>query len=66
MAREDAYKVAQRNASKAWDGADFRSSIESDPDVSSRLSAKEIDECFDLSHHLRFVEHTLQAAGITN
>ncbi|MGI8923286.1 MAG: adenylosuccinate lyase [Fimbriimonadales bacterium] len=64
MAREDAYKVAQRNASKAWEGEDFRASVEADPDVVSRLTADEVAECFDLNHHLRHVDHTLRSAGI--
>jgi hypothetical protein len=34
------------------------------PDVNSRLSATEVAECFDLQHHLRHVQHTLQAAGV--
>ena len=64
MLREDAYKVAQRNASKAWEGEDFRKSVEADPDVSSRLSKEEVAECFDLQHHLRHVQHTLKASGV--
>lgn len=53
MSREDAYKVAQRNAAAAWDGVDFQSSVKTDPDVSERLSVMEIEELFDLDHHLR-------------
>ncbi len=64
MLREDAYKVAQRNASKAWEGEDFRASVETDPDVVSRLSKREVAECFDFEHHLRHVPHTLKAAGV--
>jgi adenylosuccinate lyase len=64
MLREDAYKVAQRNAEKAWEGEDFRKAVEADPDVTSHLSAAEVAECFDLQHHLRHVQHTLRAAGV--
>jgi len=64
MLREDAYKVAQRNASRAWEGADYRSAIEADPDVKARLSPAEVAECFDLDHHLRHVGHTLKASGV--
>ncbi|MBX7134095.1 MAG: adenylosuccinate lyase [Fimbriimonadaceae bacterium] len=64
MAREDAYKVAQRNAAKAWEGHDFRLSIESDPDVAERLSADEVSEIFSLEHHLRHAEHTASAVGL--
>jgi adenylosuccinate lyase len=64
MSREDAYKVAQRNAAKAWDGHDFRASVSNDPDVQSRLSPTQVDELFSLEHHLRHVPHTLCATGI--
>lgn len=53
MSREAAYKVAQSNAAKAWDGKDFRSAIEEDPEVTSRLEPNELDEIFSLEHHLR-------------
>jgi len=64
MSREDAYKVAQRNAAKAWEGADFKSSVENDPDVKQRLKPEQVEELFSLEHHLRNAEHTLQAVGI--
>ncbi len=53
MSREGAYKVAQRHAARAWEGVDFKTSVASDPDVASRLSAAELEECFSLAHHLR-------------
>lgn len=53
--REEAYKIAQRNAARAWDGEDYRSCVTEDPDVRSRLSPEEIDEVFSLEHHLRHV-----------
>jgi len=64
MSREEAYRVVQRNAAKAWEGEDFRKCIESDSEVNSLLSSEEIAVCFDLNHHLRHVEHTLRAVGI--
>jgi adenylosuccinate lyase len=53
MSREGAYKVAQRNAAKAWEGADFKSTVQSDPDVQKRLSKEQVEEAFSLEHHLR-------------
>lgn len=64
MSREAAYKVAQRNAAKAWDGKDFKSEVAADPDVTSRLTQTEVEELFSLEHHLRHASHTLQATGI--
>jgi adenylosuccinate lyase len=64
MAREDAYKVAQRNAAKSWEGEDFRTSVTNDPDVQSRLTQEQIDEIFSLEHHLRHAGHTIAAVGL--
>jgi adenylosuccinate lyase len=64
MSREVAYKVAQRNAAKAWDGADFKSAVANDPDVSERLTPEQIEELFSLAHHLRFARHAIEAVGL--
>lgn len=64
MSREAAYKVAQRNAAKAWEGSDFKTSVESDPDVVERLTKEQVEEIFSLDHHLRHAAYTLKAVGI--
>lgn len=64
LAREHAYKVAQRNAALAWEGADFKSSVFNDPDVKQMLTPEEVEQLFSLGHHLRNVDHTLKASGI--
>ncbi len=53
LAREDAYKVAQRNAAKTWEGANFKESVEQDETVVKMLTKDQIEELFDLAHHLR-------------
>lgn len=64
LSREDAYKVAQRNASQAWEGNDFRTLISQDPEVKRLLSDEEVEQIFSLEHHLRNAKHTLTATGI--
>lgn len=64
MSREAAYKVAQRNAAKAWEGHDFKTSVAEDPDVRERLTPEQVEELFSLEHHLRHAGHTLIATGI--
>lgn len=65
MSREAAYKVAQRNAAKAWEGEDFKTSVENDPDVKERLTSEQVEELFSLDHHLRHASYTLEAVGIS-
>ncbi|MCG9894839.1 MAG: hypothetical protein MH204_05135, partial [Fimbriimonadaceae bacterium] len=64
LARADAYKIAQRNAAKAWDGRDFRTSVYEDPDVRAALSDEDLEEIFSLDHHLRNAGHSLIAVGL--
>ena len=63
LSREEAYKTAQANAAKAWAGADFRKSVESDPTVLSHLSPQAVADIFSLEHHLRHRRHTLDAVN---
>ena len=54
--REDAYRLVQRNAMKVWAGeGDFLSLLKADPDVSAKLSGKELEANFDLGYHLKHV-----------
>ena len=64
LARADAYKVAQRNAAAAWDGADFKTSVYADETVQANLSSEELDEIFSLEHHLRNAGHSLSVTGL--
>jgi adenylosuccinate lyase len=57
LAREDAYRLVQRNAMRAWQGeGDFLSLLEADKDVRKLLSAEELKENFDLGYHLQQVD----------
>lgn len=64
LSREQAYKLAQRNAAKAWEGTDFQQALKDDGEVRAVLSEDEIDRCFDLQHHLRYLDITFQRLGL--
>jgi adenylosuccinate lyase len=67
MTREEGYKVCQRNAAKVWDaGVSFREALDQDPDVTRLLTKEELDECFNLEHHLRNVDKIFERLGIDN
>lgn len=53
LSRAEAYQVAQRNAARAWEGHDFRASVEADDTVRTHLSDRELAELFSLESHLR-------------
>ncbi len=57
MAREDAYRLVQKHAMKAWrSGADFQTLLRADPKVRKLLKPKEIEANFDLKYHLKHVD----------
>ncbi len=53
MSREDAYKVVQRNAHAAWniEGGNFQKNLESDNEVTRRLTPDQISKCFSPEMH---------------
>src|SRR5712672_512462 len=57
VAREDAYRLVQRNAMKVWaGGGDFFSLLKADKDVRKHLGEAEIEANFDLAHHFKHVD----------
>ena len=57
MLREQAYKVVQAHAMSAWESeGDFRSAIESAPEITAVLSKEKIAEAFSLERQLRNVD----------
>jgi adenylosuccinate lyase len=65
LTREKAYAIVQRNALNAWKNEEnFRRLIEADPEVAGMLTPSEIEECFNLSYHMKNVDYILKRAGI--
>ncbi len=58
LSREEAYKLVQENALKAFntDNGDFKNNLLNDERISKHLTEKEIDECFDINYYLRNIE----------
>ena len=57
VSREDAYRLVQRNAMKVWEqGADFKTELLADAEVTAVLSSAEIEEKFDIGYHTKHVD----------
>lgn len=55
--REDAYRIVQRNAMRAWkEERNFRDLVMSDPDIIGKVDGRTIDNAFDLNRQLRNVD----------
>lgn len=64
LTRDEAYKMVQRNAARAWEGESFREALASDPEVVARLSESDLEECFDYRNHVRNVDVVFDRLGI--
>jgi adenylosuccinate lyase len=57
VSREDAYRLVQRNAMKAWAGdGDLLALLKADKDVRKHLSETELADKFDLNFHFAHVD----------
>jgi adenylosuccinate lyase len=63
LARDEAYRLVQRNAMKVWesDGAlSLLDLLKADPEVSAALSAEELEARFDLEYHFKAVDRIFE------
>jgi adenylosuccinate lyase len=57
VSREDAYRVVQAHAMRAWkEGLNFYELVTSDPAITDRVPRKQIDRAFDLQRQLRNID----------
>jgi adenylosuccinate lyase len=64
LGRLEAYDLVQRSAMKTWkDGRPLREHLAVDPDVSKRLSTKELDACFSLEPYAASAREILRRGG---
>ncbi|MCS0790080.1 adenylosuccinate lyase [Cytobacillus firmus] len=65
MTREDAYDTVQPRAMEAWEKqVQFRSLIEQDETITSKLTEAEIDDCFDYNYHIKHVDTIFDRLGL--
>src|SRR4030081_2106282 len=57
VSREDAYRMVQRHAMRAWkEGLNFRQLVLADKEITTRLPPKQIERAFDLRRQLKNVD----------
>ena len=66
MQREEAYAIVQSCAHQAWnkEDGDFRALISAHSQVQGKLSASDLEDCFNPQHHLRNLNEIYQRLGI--
>ena len=57
MVRNDAYLIVQAGAKRVWAGEnDLKSVLMSDSRVTDRLTEEQLDECFEMDHHMQGID----------
>jgi adenylosuccinate lyase len=57
MAREEAYRLVQRNAMAVWQReGDFLELLKGDPDIRKHLTEAELEDSFDLGYHFKHID----------
>jgi adenylosuccinate lyase len=57
MSREDAYRLVQKHAMRAWkEDLNFRELVMNDPEITSRVPKNQIEDAFNLDRQLRNVD----------
>jgi adenylosuccinate lyase len=63
-ARDDAYRIVQRAATRTWEEhRPFRAVLAEDPDVRATLAPDRLEACFDLDHALAHAGRAVDALG---
>jgi adenylosuccinate lyase len=66
LPREEAYKIVQDNAMKAWqERKGFLSLLEADRRIIARLSKKELKSLFDYGYYLKHVDEVFERLGLS-
>jgi adenylosuccinate lyase len=66
LSREEAYKMVQDSAMKAWqEEKDFLSLLEADRRITARLNKEELKSLFDYDYYLKYVDDVFERLGLT-
>ncbi|WP_458414940.1 adenylosuccinate lyase [Schinkia sp. CFF1] len=65
LSREEAYDTVQPKTMESWEKqVPFKSLVEADEKITSRLNQAEIDDCFDYNYHLKHVDMIFERLGL--
>ena len=65
LPREEAYDTVQPKAMESWETqVPFRTLVESEEKITSKLTKEEIDDCFDYNYHLKNVDYIFEKLGL--
>ncbi|TET40435.1 MAG: adenylosuccinate lyase, partial [Dehalococcoidia bacterium] len=66
LGREEAYRIVQANAMKAWQEKEsFLSLLEAEAQIAIWLSKPELESLFDYDYYLKYLDSVFQRLGLT-
>jgi adenylosuccinate lyase len=66
LTREEAYKMVQDNAMKAWEKREsFLSLLEANRQITARFSKRELNSLFDYGYYLKHVDEVFERLGLS-
>jgi adenylosuccinate lyase len=66
LTREEAYKMVQDNAMKAWEKKEgFLGLLEADKRITTHLSKEELKSLFDYGYYLKYVDNVFERLGLS-
>ncbi len=67
LGRQEAYKLVQKHAMKAWrERSSFIEGLKSDPFFSSLLNEEELTSAFDYGYHLKYIDTAFERLGLSS
>ena len=67
LTREAAYDTVQPLTARSWDEqTGFRPLVEASETITTRLTAEEINDCFDYNYHIQHVDLIFERLGLNN
>jgi adenylosuccinate lyase len=66
FSREDAYKIVQDNAMKAWNTKDgnFKENMRQDQSIQEKVSTEDLESCFEPQRYLKNIDEIFTRLGI--
>ena len=66
LSRQQAYKLVQHNAMKAWQGnKNYLKLLKADTEITAVLSPSELESLFDYNFYLRYIDDVFKRLGLT-
>ena len=63
--RKHAYEIVQESSMRVWkEGIDFKSALAKNIRLKKYMTARELDNCFDIKYHTKYVDTIFKNAGL--